>query len=70
MKEDTFKQFTNILEDLGATLKITSQINARLMNCYMDMRNTIEEARAQNRLLTEANYEMQKQLKEIRNDNI
>lgn len=66
MKEDTFKQFTNILEDLGATLKITSQINGRLMNCYMDMRNTIEEARAQNRLLTEANYEMQKQLKEIR----
>ena len=38
MKEETFKQFTNILE----------------------------EARAQNRLLTEANYEMQKQLKEIR----
>lgn len=68
MKEDTFKQFTNILEDLGAALKITSQINARLMSCYMDMRNTIEEARAQNRLLTEANYEMQKQLKEIRKD--
>ena len=66
MKEDTFKQFTNILEDLGAALKITSQINARLMSCYMDTRNTIEEARAQNRLLTEANYEMQKQLREIR----
>ena len=66
MKEDTFKQFTNILEDLGATLKITSQINARLMACYMDMNNTIEEARRQNRLLTEANYDMQKQLKEMR----
>ena len=66
MKEATFKQFTNILEDLGAALKITSQINARLMSCYMDIRTTIEEARAQNRLLTEANYEMQKQLKEIR----
>lgn len=66
MKEDTFKQFTNILEDLGATLKITSQINARLMSCYMDMSFTIEQARAQNRRLTEANYDMQKQLKEIR----
>ena len=32
----------------------------------MDIRTTIEEARAQNRLLTEANYEMQKQLREIR----
>ena len=70
MKEDTFKQFTNILEDLGAALKITSQINGRLMNCYMRLRTTIEEARAQNRRLTEANYEMQKQLKGIRNDNI
>ena len=66
MKEDTFKQFTNILEDLGATLKITSQINARLMACYMDMNKTIEVARRQNRLLTEANYDMQKQLKEMR----
>ena len=66
MKEETFKQFTNILEDLGAALKITSQINARIITCYMDMRTTIEEARIQNRRLTEANYEMQKQLKEIR----
>ena len=66
MKEDTFKQFTNILEDLGATLKITSQINARLISYCMDMRFTIEEARVQNRRLTEANYDMQKQLKEIR----